>query len=136
MDPPEHDFIKQREIVFRDLHPNPNQAHTAAQFLVEVEGMIRATPVTPILLEVSYDLLRITLKQIEDALGEIGLHIDNSLLFRLRRALYHYSEDTQRQNLGCERGESNCTNRVFALRYRTLNHGCRDCRPEHWRRYL
>jgi len=136
MDTPEQELIKQREILFRDLHPNPNQAHTAALFLAEVEGMIRATAVSPILLEVSYDLLQITLKQIEDALGEIGLHIDNSLLFRIRRALYYYSEDTQRQNLGCERGENNCTRRVFALRYRTLKHGCRDCRPEHWRRYL
>lgn len=136
MDTSEQDFIKQREIVFCDLHPNPQQAQTATLFLAEVEGVLRVAPLSPNLLEVQYDLLQVTLKQIEDALEEIGLHLDSSLLFRIRRALHHYTEDTQRQNMGCKQGESNCTRRVFALRYQILNHGCRDDRPEYWRRYL
>jgi hypothetical protein len=136
MDTLEQDFIKHREIAFRELHPDPDQARTAALFLSGVTGLIRTMPVSPILLQVSYDLLQVTLRQIEEALTDIGLHIDNGLLFRIRRALWHYSEDTQRENLGCERGDSNCTRKVFALRYRTLNHECRDHRPEHWRRYL
>ncbi len=41
-----------------------------------------------------------------------------------------------RENCGCKRGDSNCTTRVFAKRYQALEHGCRDHRPEHWRRYL
>jgi hypothetical protein len=129
-------FIKHREITFRDLHPDPNQARTAALFLADVEGVIHTEPVSPLLLRVSYDLLQVTLEQVEEAIEEIGLHIDDSLLFRIRRALHYYSEETQRANLGCSRGESNCTQKVFAVRYRALDHGCRDHRPEHWRRYL
>lgn len=129
-------FIKHREIVFRELHPDPNQGHTAALFLADVEGVIRAEPLSPLLVRVSYDLLQITLEQVEEALEEIGLHLDNSLLFRIRRSLHYYSEETQRANLGCSRGESNCTQKVFAVRYRALDHSCRDHRPEHWRRYL
>ena len=136
MERAEHDLIKQREIAFRDLHPDPNQARTAALFLADVEGVVRATPVSPLLVRVSYDLLQVTLQEIEDALKEIGLHIDNSLLFRIKRALHVYAEETQRANLGCERGESNCTRKVFAVRYQKMNHACRDQRPEHWRRYL
>ncbi len=136
MESGENDFIKHREIAFRDLHPERNQAEVAALFLADVDGVIRATPVSPLLLRVSYDLLQVTLEQVETALREIGLHIDNGLLFRIRRALHYYTEETQRANMGCAHGESNCTKKVFALRYRKLNHDCRDQRPEHWRRYL
>lgn len=136
MGTPEHGFVKQREIVFRDLHQDRNQAGTAAAFLADVEGVIRVDADTPLLVRVSYELLEVTLEQIEDALREIGLHVDNSLIFRIKRALHYYSEETQRANIGCSRGESNCTQKVFALRYQTLDHSCRDHRPEHWRRYL
>jgi hypothetical protein len=129
-------LIKHRDIAFRDLHPDPHQARSAALFLGGVGGVIRAAPTSPLLVQVSYDLLQVTLEEIEEALKELGLHIDNGILFRIRRALYYYAEETQRANLGCSRGESNCTRKVFALRYRTLNHACRDRRPEHWRRYL
>ena len=129
-------FIKHREIAFRELHPDPNQAQTSALLLADVEGVIRAEPVSPLLVRVSYDLLQVTLEEVEEAITEIGLHIDDGLLFRIRRALNYYSEETQRANLGCSRGESNCTKKVFAIRYRTLDHSCRDHRPEHWRRYL
>jgi hypothetical protein len=136
METQEHDFIKHREIAFRDLHPDRNQAQTAAVFLADVEGVVRVNPASSLLIHVSYDLLQVTLQQIEEAIAEIGLHIDNSLLFRVKRALYYYSEETQRANLGCPQGESNCTRKVFAVRYQKLNHTCRDHRPEHWRRYL
>ena len=136
MNTPQDNFVKHREIAFRDLHQDPNQAATAALFLADVEGVIHAEPVSPLLLRVRYDLLQVTLEQIEEAITEIGLHIDATLMFRIRRALHYYSEETQRANIGCSRGESNCTKKVFALRYRTLDHDCRDHRPEHWRRYL
>jgi len=132
----ESDRIKHRQINFRDLHPERNDARTAADFLAGVEGVLGAEPESPIVLNISYDLLRTTLQEIEEALDELGLHLDNGLLFRVRRALYYYTEDTFRENCGCKRGESNCTKRVFARRWETLEHGCRDQRPEHWRRYL
>lgn len=136
MDIADTDRIKHREIHFRDLHPERNDARSAAEFLNQVDGVLTTEPVTPIHLNLSYDLARVCLEEIEGALDELGLHLDNGLMYRIKRALYHYTEDNCRENCGCERGDSNCMKRVFAKRYEALEHGCRDHRPEHWRRYL
>lgn len=130
------DRIKHREIAFQDIHPDPNQAGTAARFLSDVDGILETAPARPTLLRVRYDVLRTSLREIEEALTELGLHLDNRLMCRIRRALYYYTEDTLRVNTGCPHGESNCTKKVFAKRYELIEHGCRDQRPEHWRRYL
>ena len=136
MDISDADRIKRRLIPFSELHPTPDQAQVAAVFLADVPGVLRAEPLDPRSVAVSYDLLMITLEDIDEALRELGLHLDNNLMMRLKRALYYYTEDTIRANCGCPRGESNCTQKVFAKRYQTIDHGCRDHRPEHWRRYL
>jgi hypothetical protein len=136
MDITDADRIKHRQIYFRDLHPERNDARTAAEFLNAVDGVLTTEPVSPIVLSLSYDLTRTCLQEIEEALDELGLHLDNGIMFRIKRALHYYTEDTFRENCGCKRGESNCTKRVFAKRYQALEHGCRDQRPEHWRRYL
>jgi len=136
MEQKESILVKHREISFNELHPDPNQAQMASLMLADVPGIVRVQPATPLLLQVSYDLMRITLEQIEDALVECGLHLDNGLLWKIRRALCHYAEDTERANNGCHRGDSNCTQRVFINRYQRQNHDCRDRRPEHWRKYL
>lgn len=135
METAEADRIKTRQIPFCPIHPDPNQAQTAAHFLAEVEGVLRAEAQSPTLLELTYDVLQATLKEIEEALTDLGLHIDSTLMHRVKRALYYYSEETLRANMGCTR-RSNCTRKVFAKRYEALEHGCRDQRPEHWRRYL
>ncbi|NCA70945.1 MAG: hypothetical protein EOM91_12715 [Sphingobacteriia bacterium] len=136
MDISDADRIKHREIPFEAIHPDPQQADTAARFLSDVSGILEAEPVAPTLLRVRYDVLLTSLEEIEEALTEIGLHLDNGLFLRMRRALHYYTEETLRANCGCPRGESNCTKKVFAKRYELIEHGCRDQRPEHWRRYL
>jgi hypothetical protein len=87
-------------------------------------------------LRVTYHLLEICLADIEALLEQHGFHLDNRLMHKIKRALYRYTEDTQRANLGCAKGESNCTEKVFVNRYRNRDHGCQDVRPDHWRRYL
>jgi hypothetical protein len=136
MEIPPDERIKRREIAFRELHPNPDQAGTAARFLAEADGVVTCEAASPTLVRVSYDVLAITLREIEEALEELGLHLDNRLFLRLKRALCYYTEDTLRANCGCPQGTSNCTKKVFATRYQQIEHGCRDQRPEHWRRYL
>lgn len=136
METPDPDRIKQRQIHFRDLHPERNDARTAANFLAEVDGVLSAEPLTPIVLELTYDLRKICLEEIDEGLGELGLHLDGALLFRLMRSLAYYTEGTYRENHGWTGGDRNCTKRVFAKRWEGLEHGCRDPRPEHWRRYL
>ena len=130
------ELIKHRDIHFVELHPDPNQAQTAALLLADVEAIIHVSPITPLHLQVSYHLIEISLEQIENGLLEMGLHIDNRLLYRLKRALHYYTEETQRANHGCSHIDSRYTRKIFADRYKRLNHNCRDPRPEHWRKYL
>ncbi|NEX22111.1 hypothetical protein G3480_17670 [Thiorhodococcus mannitoliphagus] len=136
MDISDSERIKQRVIVFQEIHPNPNQAETAALFLVEVDGILNAAPVSPVVLHVHYDVIKTTLHEIEEALTELGLHLDTGLFNRLKRALHYYTEETVRANCGCDCCDVNCTDKLFAKRYELMEHGCRDERPEHWRRYL
>ncbi|EXJ15855.1 hypothetical protein [Imhoffiella purpurea] len=136
MDIPDAERIKQREIAFHAVHPNPRQAETAALFLADVDGILSADIASPILLRISYDVLKTSLQEIESALTELGLHLDDRLFYRLRRALHHYTEETVRANSDCQTCESTCTEKLFAKRYELIEHGCRDDRPEHWRRYL
>ena len=136
MDADNPEFIKHRDIHFNELHPDPNQAHTAALMLTDIKGIQKVNPVDPLHLQVSYQLMDISLEQIEDGLVELGLHLDNSLIYRLKRSLYYYSEETQRANQGCLQGNSNCTRKIFAEHYQRQDHSCRDERPDHWRKYL
>lgn len=128
--------IKRREILFCALHPDKNQARSATVLLNDVEGIHSAHPDEPERLRVTYDLVQITYNDIETGLMEVGFHLDNSLLTKLRRALIHYTEETARANLGCAKGRGNCTEGVFVNRYQRIEHGCRDERPEYWRNYL
>ncbi len=129
-------LFKKREIVFCTLHPDPNQAGTAAALLIEIDGVEHVEVVDAGSLEVHYHLLLVCLADIEDLLEKNGFHLDNRLVYKIRRALFHYTEETQRANLGCARGEANCTEKVFVNRYRKREHGCQDDRPDYWRRYL
>lgn len=130
------EHIKHREIPFRGPHHEPNQAHAATLILCNVEGVIHVQPEHPELLTISYDVTLVTLHVIEELLIELGFHLDNNLLIKLKRALYHYSEDIQQAQFGCKHGRGNCTQAVFIEKYQQRPHGCRDERPDHWRRYL
>jgi hypothetical protein len=136
MDIPITDRIKHRLIPFSELHPDKNQARTAALGLAELAGVVSVEPLSANTLKISYDVLEMTFIDIEEILGAMGLHIDRNLLYRLRSAVYHYTEETLRANCGCPRGESNCTKKIFAQRFESRDHTCRDHKPEHWRRYL
>jgi hypothetical protein len=129
-------LIKVREISFSTLHPDSQQAHSAAALLVDVEGVTQVEIDGDAALRVEYHLLQVSLAEIESLLESEGFHLDNRLVHKVRRALYRYTEETQRANLGCEAGDANCTQKVFATSYKRRDHGCRDDRPEHWRRYL
>ena len=130
------DLVKRREVWFRGPHPDPHQARTAAIVLSELHGVVHVQAVSPVLAHVHYDVTVLTLQVVEQTLQDVGLHLDNSLLVKLKRALYAYTEEAQRDSLGCPKGQTNCTQRVFVTHYQSRPHGCRDERPEHWRRYL
>jgi hypothetical protein len=85
---------------------------------------------------ISYDITLISLQFIEELLHELGFHLDNNLLVKLKRALHYYTEDIEREALGCGKVADNNTRDVFIKRYQRRLHGCRDARPDYWRRYL
>ena len=128
--------IKHREIAFDTLQPGPQQVLTAIQVLQDLEGVEAARATGDHRLEVSYDLRHVSLQMIEELLVELGFHLDNSLVYKLRRALYYYTEDNERTRVGVQHGDPNDTREVFISRYARMRHGCRDERPGYWRRYL
>lgn len=130
------DIIKNRLIEFNELHPDPDQAGTAALLLADLDGVMVVETQSPHLLKIRYNVLEITLEHIEAILIETGFHISTRLICALKRALYYYTEETQRTNCGCPKGETNCTRKVFVNRYQRRDHELRDHRPEHWRKYL
>lgn len=136
MDRGHDELIKLREVMFCALNPDPRQAHTATLLLQGLDGIVEAEPLGDHLLQVRYDVTVITLRGIEEMLVEVGFHLASNLMSKLKRALYYYTEDTQRANLGLD-GQTAARNvKVFVQRYQQLRHGCRDDRPEHWRNYL
>ena len=130
------ELIKYREIYFCELHPENNQAGNAMLLLSDVEGVVKLHHEQEHCLHVAYDIRHLILQAIENALSEVGFHLDNHLIHKLKRALYYYSEESQRDNLGIQLSSGECTKRIFINRYMQNDHGCRDNRPDHWRRYL
>lgn len=127
---------KKREIIFSDMHPDLNQAQSALRMLENIPGILKLDTAHPLQLNIHYDIRYLCLADIEEALTEVGFHLDNSLILRLKRALYSYTEATERANIGCERCQDQNTRDVFIDRYQQQRHGCRDSRPNHWRDYL
>ena len=129
------ELIKRRELRFCHLHPDPNQARSALLLLSDAFGVVDITLTDELGLYITYDVRYLTLDAIEKVLVRLGYHLDSRLLYRMKRALFHYSEETQRANLGMSEDTDNTT-QVFVKRYTSNHHGCRDKRPDHWRKYL
>ncbi|VAW60988.1 hypothetical protein MNBD_GAMMA11-999 [hydrothermal vent metagenome] len=129
------ELIKRRELRFCHLHPDPDQGRSALMLLSDAEGVIDITLADELCLYITYDVRYLTLDTIEKVLIRLGYHLDGRLLHRMKRALYHYAEETQRANLGVS-DTTDSTTQVFVKRYSCNHHGCRDKRPEHWRKYL
>jgi len=129
------ELIKRRELRFCHLHPDPNQARSALLLLSDAEGVLEITLADELCLYITYDVRYMTLDAIEKVLIRLGYHLDSRLIYRMKRALYSYSEETQRANLGVSESTDNTT-QVFVKRYSSNYHGCRDKRPDHWRKYL
>ncbi len=129
------ELIKRRELRFCHLHPDPDQARSALLLLSDADGVLDITLMDELCLYITYDVRQLTLDAIEKVLVRLGYHLDSRLLYRMKRALYSFSEETQRANLGGTDNTNNTT-QVFIKRYTCNHHGCRDKRPEHWRKYL
>ncbi|GAB4346732.1 MAG: hypothetical protein Kow006_05670 [Gammaproteobacteria bacterium] len=134
--PRQTDSRKIREICFCRLHPDDDQALTALQLLSGMDEVDAVRRLSDHCIEVEYRLRHVRLKMLEEFLVRAGFHLDNSLMTRLKRALWHYTEQVEYDNLQLPSHTYLDTTEVFINRYRHLRHGCRDDRPEHWRKYL
>ena len=129
------EIFKQRVITFSELHPDPNQAETASLVLKNLPGIEQLQAINPGQIRIDYNVLEITLQQIESILTELGFHLDGSLINRLKRSLHYYTEETQRANSGIDYADGDSTQKVFIERYSRISHGCQDGRPDIWRHY-
>lgn len=127
---------KHRLIHFSDMHPDNDQSASAMLLLSDVQGVLNLHHINPICLSIEYNIQFLNLNIIEDALSSVGFHLDNGLMYKLKRALYYYCEETQQANLGYTQNTKDFTKRIFINEYSHHEHGCRDDRPEHWREYL
>lgn len=125
-----------RELVFQGPHREADQASGAALLLADSPLVSEVSVTGPNRVVVRYDLRDVTFAEIESALEELGFHLDNSILTRLRRAYYGYCEDTRRANMKINPNcFGHCARRIFVRHYQKGEHGCRDHRPSHWRAY-
>ncbi len=127
------DRHKQRHLVFYPLPPG--QAEAAVALLGRIDGLkVRCEP-DGVSLRVEYDLPDFTLQGIEETLTGRGFHLDGSLLSRLRRALVHYCEEVQCENLAAEGERCQKSREIWVQAYEHHPHGDADETPEEWRAY-
>jgi hypothetical protein len=126
------DLTKTREICFSCLPPG--QAAQAQQLLGGIDHLqVQASPRKNCIL-VTYNIAQVTLEDLENALGAQGFHLENSLLTKVVRALVHYSERVQRENLE-EPELLRKSQQIFAQAYGHHPHGDHDDTPAEWREY-
>jgi hypothetical protein len=124
-----NDIIKNREIRFK--LSNASQAKKAEQLLVGVAGIEHVEAVASNSLQIRYSVEELTLNMIESALREVGFDLDDSLLIRLKRAVFSYCEDALRASIGVEE-VSGETQPALSLPEPSLQ----DPRPHDWRKYV
>ncbi len=127
-------LTKRRDILFSRFGKNQNQAKSAIFLLADVEGVLDLKYLSETQLFITYDIRLLTMEIILEALESVGFQLDQSLLSKVKNALYAYTENTLRENLGIS--TSKMIRDIFVQGYQRRLHGCRDQRPVHWRHYL
>lgn len=128
------DFHKHREIFLAELPPD--QVDAAGEALCRVEHVTVALLRDKRALGVDYDLTEHTLAELEHHLTEQGVHLDNTLLNKLVRALIHYVEETQLHNLEApEKPLKTAQQDAYVTDWQHHSHGDHDDTPQEWREY-
>lgn len=130
------DMIKRREIGFMGPQATDEQAQGACNFLIEIPGVQETRVLGDGMMEAVYDLRQVCLEYLEALLISEGFHLDNSLITKVKRAFYYYSEDTQRTNLQLGDECRERVRKVAARNFQQNRQPLHDPRPQAWRRYL
>jgi hypothetical protein len=124
-----NDTIKNREIRFK--LSTPDQAKKAEQLLSGVPGIEHIKVVAPCCMHIRYNVEELTLQMIESALREVGFDLDDSLVVRLKRAVFSYCEDALRASIGVdEASKDNAPTLTLS------QHSLQDPRPHDWRKHV
>lgn len=124
---PQPDSIKRREIRFTKLPPG--QAEKAASLLGGLELLqVRLGP-RERSLTVNYDLVDYTYEGLENALRNLGYHLDNSLYCKIVRAIVYFTESTQLKNITEPARLIKQSNEVYIKAYQHHPHGDHDDTP-------
>lgn len=126
------DTLKTRQLVFSRVPPG--QARQAALLLDGLPHLTVLEETDDRTLLVRYEIPNYTLERVEKALRAEGFHLDNSLLSKIRRALFYYSESIQCENLKPP-PRDRLSKQIFAQVYEHHPHGDHDDTPEEWRSY-
>jgi len=126
------DTERTRQLSFSRLPPG--QAKAALLLLHDLPHLTVLGTAGDTGLMIRYELPHYTLEKIELALIDQGFHLDNSLINKLRRALFYYAENIQCQNL-TQPAQRERAQRIFAQVYEHHAHGDHDDTPPEWREY-
>lgn len=75
------------------------QANAACDALVNIEGILLATPFNDYGIHIIYSLDRLSFEIVIELLKELEFETDNSLLISLRNTIFGFLEDNARDNL-------------------------------------
>jgi hypothetical protein len=127
--------VKNRILGFQGPHADPDPAGSAAGWLAPRPGILHVEALDTWRVDIWYDLARVRLQDIERGLVAEGFPLDTSLLSKLRRALYHYSEEAQYQQQYDALGSGDSSQRLHVKCAKRHGDGPRDPRVGYWRHY-
>ena len=90
-------IIKKRIIKLEQPVPD-DIAKLISRSLYDMMG-IKDVSINGVNISISYDLLEVTAKQIENKIGQMGEHIKDNWVEHLKLAFVHYTEETEIDNL-------------------------------------
>lgn len=126
------DLVKTRTIAFH-TEP-PDQARKALRLLEGLPNIEAGLSPGPQQIWVRYSLENYSLAGLESALTSLGFALDHNLYHKLVRALAHYCEEVQSENLRTP-ARLIKSREVFIKAWEQHAHGDRDETPEEWREY-
>lgn len=127
------DLEKTHDIVFHALPTD--QAQQAARLLSRIPHLHVTLFANERRVVVRYHLHEHSLAEIENGLMSQGFHLDGSLLQKLKRALVHYTEEVQLENLR-HPGREHKTKQLYIHAWEHHPHGDHDDTPEELRHYF
>lgn len=123
------DSLKTRKVCF-SRRGKLKQAEEAMLLLKDVSSIKNLTLINAYCISITYDIRKLSLKIIEEALEEVGFILDIGLWQRIKRAICDYCEDAERERLGIVLEHHRTGNKL------SLNEKlAQDPRPNDWRHY-